>query len=182
RGAAQAFGSEATVTFKAKNNAGTDENAISLPAGLAPLEEEILRDCFRTFCAQGVLGRGEVAGLELEITGVEGAVRPVPPPLLAKTFTDGLRGSLKIENFEVFEPIMNLEIIVPEAYCGPVLADLAARGGVIRKIDADGRNSIIFLEIPLENMFGYATLLRSLSKGLGVFVLTYEKHGVRKRA
>src|SRR5690606_2934425 len=108
--------------------------------------------------------------LEVEITEVWGAVKPVPLVLLAKTFSDGLRQSLKIENFEVLEPIMNLEIIVPEAYCGVVLADLATRGGVIRKIDADGRNSIIFLEIPLENVFGYATLLRSLSKGLGVFV------------
>jgi elongation factor G len=103
------------------------------------------------------------------------------PPLLAKTFTDALRENLKTANFQVFEPIMNLEIIVPEAFCGAVLADLSTRGGVIRKIDTDGRNSIIFLEIPLENVFGYATLLRSLSKGLGVFVLTYERHGVKKR-
>ncbi len=62
---------------------------------------------------------------------------------------------------------------------------LAESGGAEFKaydqIDADGRNSIIFLEIPLENVFGYATLLRSLSKGLGVFVLTYERHGVKKR-
>jgi elongation factor G len=77
---------------------------------------------------------------------------------------------------------MKLEIIVPEEYCGAVLSDLAARNGVIRKIDTDGRNSIIFLEIPLENTFGYTTLLRSLSKGLGVFVLTYEKHGAKKRS
>jgi len=76
---------------------------------------------------------------------------------------------------------MKLEIIVPEEFCGAILADLAARNGVVRKIDTDGRNSIILLEIPLENTFGYTTLLRSLSKGLGVFVLTYEKHGVRKR-
>ena len=76
---------------------------------------------------------------------------------------------------------MKLEIIVPEEYCGVVLSDLASRGGIVRKIDADGRNSIIFLEIPLENTFGYTTLLRSLSKGLGVFVLTYEKHSVKRR-
>jgi elongation factor G len=75
---------------------------------------------------------------------------------------------------------MRLEIIVPEEFCGNVLADLASRDGVIRKIGSDGRNSIIFLEIPLANTFGYSTLLRSLSKGLGVFVLTYEKYGVKK--
>lgn len=185
-GTAHAFGSESTVTFNANKisggNAGTDENRLVLPAGLDTLEEEVLRDCFRSFCSQGVHGRGEIAGLEIDLTEIKGETRPVAPPLLAKTFSDALRQNLKTADFDVFEPIMNLEIIVPETYCGAVLADLATRGGVIRKIDADGRNSIIFLEIPLENVFGYATLLRSLSKGLGVFVLTYERHGVKKRA
>jgi elongation factor G len=180
-GEATAFGAQALIRFDAKNRPKTDENRIRLPAGLDPVEEEVLRDCFRTFCGQGVAGLGEIAGLDLEIQEISGSRRPVPPPLLAKTFSDALGLSLNSAKFEVFEPIMNLEIIVPEEYCGAVLADLSTRGGVIRKIDADGRNSIIFLEIPLENVFGYATLLRSLSKGMGVFVLTYEKHGVRKR-
>ena len=180
-GTAQAFGSEATVTFDANLNPNQDENHIHFPADLSGLEEEILRDCFRSFCSQGVHGRGEVAGLDINLTKIEGKVRPIPPPLLAKTFSDALSQNLKTADFDVFEPIMNLEIIVPEAYCGAVLADLSMRGGVIRKIDADGRNSIIFLEIPLESVFGYATLLRSLTKGLGVFVLTYGKHGVKNR-
>jgi len=181
RGHAQAYGSEAIVTFVARLNSDRDENHIALPEDVDPVEAGILRDCFAAFCAQGVLGQGAIVGLDLEVTEIGGASRPVLPVLLAKTFSDGLRESLKNENFEVYEPIMNLEIIVPEEFCGGVLADLATRGGVIRKIDADGRNSIIFLEIPLENVFGYATLLRSLSKGLGVFVLTYERHGVKKR-
>lgn len=181
RGQAQAFGSSATVTFIARKNPQGDENTVILPDGTNPQEAEVVRDCFRAFCTQGVLGYGGIGGLEVEITEIQGEVDPVPPVLLAKTFSDGLRESLKSRDFVVYEPIMNLEIIVPEAYCGPVLAELATRGGVIRKIDADGRNSIIFLEIPLENVFGYATILRSLSKGLGVFVLTYDRHGVRKR-
>jgi elongation factor G len=181
KGEAQAYGAQASLVFDADSQAKSDENRILLPPGLDPVEEEVLRDCFRTFCGQGAAGHGEIAGLELEIREISGSQRPVPPPLLAKTFSDALRLCLNSSKFDVFEPIMNLEIIVPEEFCGAVLADLSTRDGVIRKIDADGRNSIIFLEIPLENVFGYATLLRSLSKGMGVFVLTYEKHGVRKR-
>ncbi len=179
-GAARAFGAEAAIAFTAEAIENQDENQIEISGGLSSGEEEILRDCFRAFCAQGVLGRGEIAGLRVGITAVAGGKRPIPAPLLAKTFSDALRQNLKNGDFEVFEPLMNLEIIVPEEFCGGVLADLAARGGQIRKIDADGHNSIIFLEIPLEKVFGYATLLRSLSKGLGVFVLTYEKHGPKK--
>ena len=181
-GEAQAFGAQASLRFDAHNLLKGEENEIRLPQGLDPVEEEVLRDCFKTFCGQGVAGYGEIVGLYLEIHEISGSKRPVPPPLLAKMFSDSLGLTLNSAEFEVFEPIMNLEIIVPEEYCGPVLADLSTRDGVIRKIDADGRNSIIFLEIPLENVFGYATLLRSLTKGMGVFVLTYEKHGVRKRS
>ncbi len=104
----------------------------------------------------------------------------IPLPLLAKCFSDGLNLQLSCAQFEIFEPHMRLEIIIPDEFCGSVLADLAARGGIVRKLDSDGYNSIILLEIPLANTFGYTTLLRSLSKGLGVYVLTYEKHGVRR--
>ncbi len=178
---ATGFGAEARISVDAKFRDG-NENHISFLCDLQPAEEEVLRDCFDAFCAQGVCGQGEIAGLEVSIRELRVSTSPIPAPLLAKVFRDCLKLNLHPFDFDVFEPVMKLEIIVPEEYCGAVLSDLASRNGVIRKIDTDGRNSIIFLEIPLENTFGYTTLLRSLSKGLGVFVLTYEKHGVKKRS
>src|SRR5690606_24390910 len=94
-GEARAFGSVATVAFTAESIENQDENQIGIPKGLKPGEEEILRDCFRTFCAQGVLGRGEIAGLKVSVTALDGEKRPVPAPLLAKTFSDALRQNLK---------------------------------------------------------------------------------------
>jgi len=182
---ATGFGVEAKISLDAnpqKNSQTGDENKIVFSCDLKPIEEEVLRDCFDAFCSQGVCGLGEIAGLEVNVRELTASASPIPPPLLAKVFNDCLKLNLNPPDFEVFEPIMKLEIIVPEEYCGAVLSDLASRNAVIRKIDTDGRNSIIFLEIPLENTFGYTTLLRSLSKGLGVFVLTYEKHGVKKRS
>ncbi len=179
---ASGFGTEASLVLNVRSSSKNDENHIVFSSDASPIEEEVIRDCFSAFCAQGIHGQGEVAGLEVEIRELRSPTRPVPPPLLAKVFSDCLKLGLNSGDFDVFEPIMRLEIIVPEEYCGAVLSDLASRGGVIRKIDTDGRNSVIFLEIPLENTFGYTTLLRSLSKGLGVFVLTYEKHGAKKRS
>jgi translation elongation factor EF-G len=69
---------------------------------------------------------------------------------------------------------------MPHIPCSQKWEKVASRGGIVRKLDSDGYNSIILLEIPLANTFGYTTLLRSLSRGLGVYVLTYEKHGVRR--
>jgi len=174
------FGADARIVLDINLNHNYYENHISFPAGITRDDEGILRDCFATFCSQGFCGAGEIQGMDLRITQLQSSSQPIPSPLLAKILNDCLKIHLKMDNFEIFEPIMRLEIIVPEDYCGNVLADLAKRDAVIRKIGADGRNSIIFLEIPLANTFGYSTLLRSLSKGLGVFVLTYEKYGVKK--
>ena len=178
---AKGFGAEARIRVDAETNSEGDANSIVFSCDIQPTEEEVLRDCFSLFCSQGVCGQGEMAGMTVDIRELTGSVRPLPPPLLAKVFSDCLKLNLNPPDFEIFEPIMKLEIIVPVEFCGAVLSDLAARNGVVRKIDTDGRNSVIFLEIPLENTFGYTTLLRSLSKGLGVFVLTFERYGVRKR-
>lgn len=141
---------------------------------------EVFEASFDMYCNQGNCGFGKIAGLTCCIKEIVGSKATIPLPLLAKCFADLLKLNLTCAQFEVFEPIMRLEIIIPDEFCGLVLADLAARGGIVRKMDSDGYNSIILLEIPLANTFGYTTLLRSLSKGLGVYVLTYEKHGVRR--
>lgn len=161
---------------------GQLENEIRFPAEtIGENIRKVLQSAFWNFCEQGVLGQGAMAGLKVEIRhfrlegagGLEGAS--------FKSLKDALELNLGPEKFEVLEPLMNLQVIVPDEFCGAVLADLAAKGASVRKLDSDGHNSIILLEIPLEKTFGYATLLRSLSKGLGVFVLTYGKHAPRKR-
>ena len=161
---------------------GEDEKnqVIYATPDFAPEYREVFEATFDMYCNQGNCGFGKIAGLTCRIQEIHGSKMPIPLPLLAKCFSDLLKLNLTCAQFEVFEPIMRLEIIIPDEFCGLVLADLAARGGIVRKMDSDGYNSIILLEIPLANTFGYTTLLRSLSKGLGVYVLTYEKHGVRR--
>lgn len=179
-------GFEIRITATARQNQDGDANRLlfndrDLPA--TPDEyREVLEAAFEQICSQGICGYGTVAGLLCQVERIEGNKTPIPLPLLSKCFTDALKLSLICAQFEVFEPIMKLEIIIPDEFCGSVLADLAAKGGIVRKLDSDGYNSIILLEIPLSNTFGYTTLLRSLSKGLGVYVLTYEKHGVRRNS
>ncbi len=177
--AAVGMGAEIRITA---DLAPLPEEANSLTYGvpISPAYREVIESVFDRFCSEGVCGIGSIAGLGCRITGLSGSSDPVPLPLLAKCFTDCLKLNVSCAQMEVLEPIMRLEIIIPDEFCGLVLADLAARGGIIRKLDSDGYNSIILLEIPLANTFGYTTLLRSLSKGLGVYVLTFEKYGVRR--
>jgi elongation factor G len=164
------------------DEANTVTYALPMPAEY----REVLESVFSNFCSEGLCGLGTITGLGCRIKALtgpkdaDGRERAIPLPLLAKCFTDCLHLNLSCAQFEVLEPIMRLEIIIPDEFCGLVLADLAARGGIIRKLDSDGYNSIILLEIPLANTFGYTTLLRSLSKGLGVYVLTFEKFGAKR--
>lgn len=176
-------GFEVKASLTAAPNNEDDRNLLHYVEAATPAEyREVLDAAFAQFCDQGTCGYGATAGLVLSIVKIEGNRHPIPLPFLARCFADALKLNLICGQFEIFEPIMKLEIITPDEFCGMVLADLAARGGIVRKLDSDGYNSIILLEIPLANTFGYTTLLRSLSKGLGVYVLTYEKHGVRRNS
>ncbi|MDQ3001749.1 MAG: GTP-binding protein [Fibrobacterota bacterium] len=181
------LGAEVRIGMDILGSTEDEKNRVAYAIPVAPEYKEVIEATFEHFCSQGICGIGDVAGLTCRITEIAGSKNPdkdlerqIPLPLLAKCFADGLKLNLSCAQFEVFEPVMRLEIIIPDEFCGLVLADLASRGGIVRKLDSDGYNSIILIEIPLSSTFGYTTLLRSLTRGLGVYVLTYEKHGVRR--
>ena len=76
-----------------------------------------------------------------------------------------IREALQQAGPMLLEPIMNLEIICPEAHMGDVLADLNSRRGKIRDMEAIGETQKITADVPLSELFGYSTALRSLTKG-----------------
>ncbi|MFO8112741.1 MAG: elongation factor G [Desulfosalsimonadaceae bacterium] len=73
------------------------------------------------------------------------------------------------------EPIMALEVFVPESFTGDVIGDLSARGGKIESISAKGDSQIISATAPLSKMFGYTTSLRSASQGRGTFTMKFSR-------
>ncbi|NPV88890.1 elongation factor G [Coprothermobacteraceae bacterium] len=76
----------------------------------------------------------------------------------------------------LLEPIMKVEIVVPESYMGDVIGDLNARRGRIMGIEAQGPLQVIRAEVPLAEMFGYATAIRSLTQGRGSFVMEFSHY------
>jgi elongation factor G len=74
----------------------------------------------------------------------------------------------------LLEPIMKLEIITPEEYLGDVLGDINGRRGRVKEIEARQAAQIISADVPLSELFGYATSLRSLTKGRASY--TMEPH------
>jgi elongation factor G len=74
---------------------------------------------------------------------------------------DGFRAAKPI----LLEPIMKVENITPDEYQGDIIGDLNRRRGQVNSIESRGNLTIVHAEVPLAELFGYATAIRSLSKG-----------------
>ncbi len=76
----------------------------------------------------------------------------------------------------LLEPIMKVEVIVPEEYMGEVIGDLNSRRGKIQSIGERKNAKVIDALVPLAEMFGYATVLRSLTQGRGTFTMQFSHY------
>ncbi len=125
--------------------------------------------------------RGVLAGYpvtDLRVTLFDGSYHEVDSSDMAfkiaasQAFKDGvLKGDPVL-----LEPIMKLEIIVPEEYMGDVIGDLNSRRGRVEKIDFVNNTRVIKALVPLAEVFGYATTLRSLTQGRGIFSMEFSHY------
>jgi elongation factor G len=76
----------------------------------------------------------------------------------------------------LLEPIMKTEVAVPDAYMGDVIGDLNSRRGKIMSMEPQGGTQIINAEVPLGDMFGYATQVRSLSQGRATYTMEFSHY------
>lgn len=76
----------------------------------------------------------------------------------------------------LLEPIMNVEIIVPNQYFGDAMGDISSRRGQIEGTDQHDNVQIIKSKVPLKEMFGYATDLRSFTQGRGNYTMTFSHY------
>jgi elongation factor G len=81
----------------------------------------------------------------------------------------------------VLEPLMKLETSVPEEYQGPATGQINQRRGIILGTDSNEGYSIITAEVPLSEMFGYSTDLRSATKGKGEFSMEFSRYSIAPR-
>jgi elongation factor G len=87
-------------------------------------------------------------------------------------FKDGVRDAKPV----ILEPVMKVEVVTPEEYMGDVIGDLNRRRGQIQGMDDSPSGRIVNAEVPLAEMFGYATSLRSMSQGRATFTMEFAKY------
>jgi len=132
------------------------------------------------------LGRGIIAGypiIDLKATLFDGSYHEVDSSEAAYKIAASM--ALKAAGVKcnpvVLEPIMKVVITVPEQYYGDVLGDVSRRRGVINEETQRGNAKVLDCFIPLAEMFGYVTDLRSLTQGRGNFTMTFDHYGETPR-
>ena len=76
----------------------------------------------------------------------------------------------------LLEPVMKVEVVVPEAHMGDIIADLNSRRGKVKSMEAHGGTQIVNARVPLAEMFGYATDLRSRTQGRATYTMHFDRY------
>jgi elongation factor G len=116
----------------------------------------------------GILGKGALVGVRFEVhefTWTEGAL----PPMIKKACADAVTKLIKPADVELYEPVMELSLECPVNFAGLVTGYIQARDGKVKEIGGDGKTHFLKADIPLRKIFGYATGVRSISKGTALY-------------
>ncbi len=139
---------------------------------ISPVEQGV-----REAAESGVLGGYPVTDVKISL--IDGSYHEVDSSEMAfkNAGSMAFREALQRGASVLLEPIMATEIVVPEEHVGDVHGDLAARRAVIEGIEArPGNTQAIHAMVPLAEMFGYATELRSMTHGRGVFTMEFDHY------
>ena len=77
---------------------------------------------------------------------------------------------------KLLEPIMSVEVVTPEGHLGDVVGDLNSRRGKVGQMEARGQNQVVMAQVPLSEMFGYATDLRSRTQGRATYTMQFDSY------
>jgi elongation factor G len=136
---------------------------------------------------ESVLGAGVLAGfpvVDLKVTLIDGKYHEVDSSALAFEIASrmALREALRRGGPVLLEPIMKVEVVTPEDYTGSVIGDLNSRRGQIQGQDMRGNANVVTAMVPLNNMFGYVSNLRSMSQGRATFTMQFDHYAEVPRA
>jgi elongation factor G len=130
---------------------------------------------------EAALNNGLIAGypvIDIKATLFDGSYHDVDSNEMAFKVAGSLafkQAALKC-NPALLEPIMSVEVTAPNEYLGSVMGDISSRRGTIKDQEERGNAIIVKSEVPLSEMFGYATDLRSFTQGRGTYAMTFDHY------
>ncbi|MFH1154364.1 MAG: elongation factor G [Pseudomonadota bacterium] len=143
----------------------------TLPATVYPAIEKGVRDCLES----GFLKGYPIVDIEVTLTG--GSFNETQSTDLAFSVCATMACNQALEKAGIYllEPIMDVEIFLPDSFMGDAIADLNTRGGKIEAITPKGGTQIVKATVPLSRMFGYSTSLRSSTQGRGTYSMQFSR-------
>lgn len=144
----------------------------SVPREYIPAVEAGLRDS---------LNNGVIAGyplIDIKARLYDGSYHDVDSNEMAfrVAASMALKNAVSKCNPVLLEPLMRVEVVIPEEYLGDIMGDITSRRGRVEGMDARGNAQVVRTMVPLSQMFGYATSLRSNTQGRGVFSMHFDHY------
>ena len=130
---------------------------------------------------QEQLQNGVIAGypvVDVKVTLFDGSYHDVDSNEMAFKIAGsmGVKEGARKADAVLLEPIMKVEVVTPEENMGDVIGDLNRRRGIIQGMDDEAGGKIVHAEVPLSEMFGYATDLRSATQGRATYTMEFSKY------
>lgn len=151
----------------------------SIKGGVIP--QEYIPACekgFKEAMARGVLAGYPIVNVSVDL--YDGSYHDVDSSEIAfkiassKAFADGIRLAQPV----ILEPMMKVEVVVPEEYIGDVTGDISSKRGLVERVQEKGMVQAVNATVPLSEMFGYINNLRSMTSGRGTFTMEFARYDV----
>ena len=144
----------------------------AVPRNFIPAVEKGLKDCIK----HGVLAGYPVIGLKATLH--DGSYHPVDSSEMAFKIATSIayKKGLEAANAILLEPIMKVEIVVPNEYMGDVIGDINKKRGRVIGMEPENNKQKVICEVPLAEMFNYATDLRSITQARGEYKMSFERY------
>ncbi len=143
-----------------------------IPKEFIPAVDAGIRDALQS----GPLGGYEL--IDIHATLLDGSYHEVDSSDMAFKIAGSLsvKDGITRDNSQLLEPIMNVELFIPDEYLGDIVGNLSSKRGKVNGMETTQGGTIVHASCPLSEMFGYATDLRSRTQGRGTFTMQFARY------
>jgi elongation factor G len=144
----------------------------SVPKEYVPAVEKGIREAMQT----GILAGYPMVDIKVRLT--DGSYHEVDSSEMAFKIAGsmGFKEACRKAKPTLLEPVMDVEVVTPEEYMGAIVGDLNSRRGRILSMEARGTSQVIRAHVPLGQMFGYATEMRSMTQGRATYTMQFARY------
>ncbi len=144
-------------------------------------KNQAVEDAILSSLTGGVLEGYPVVDVEVEVLAFRSTSGEKGESLLGIAAQSAVRKALEDAKPVLLEPLAELTVTAPDEYMSDVIGDIGSRGGVVKDVKKEERMSVVKAIVPIRNMFGYMTKLRSITQGRGSYSMFFHSFDVMPR-